>query len=125
MFCVSLIIKEELKLTKNKMPKEGFREFGRNEAVNRKFTEKISKEEGSLQERAEGIMWKVEEEARGHEEAEKYLPVAGELLDEYGSSSNIPEEKLEAYPGELDDGKLLAYAIYLEKEREKKAKKLH
>lgn len=86
---------------------------------------KLNKEEGSIEQRAEGIMDKVKEEIKGHKESEKYLPKAEELLNEYGSSNNIPQEELEKELGRLDDGKLFAYIKYVEEERLKRQEKLH
>ena len=85
----------------------------------------LNKEEGSIEQRAESIMSKVEDEIKGHKEAEKYLPKAEEILNENGSSVDIPEEELEKYPGVLDGGKLLAYIKVIEREREENKKSLH
>ncbi|MDA3814916.1 MAG: hypothetical protein PF549_00945 [Patescibacteria group bacterium] len=105
--------------------KNGTSAFNKMNWADNQASYNLNKEEGSVEQRAEGIMDKVKEEIKGHKESEKYLPRAEELLNEYGSSNDVPQEELEKDLGKLDDGKLLAYIKFIEKKREEDKKTLH
>ncbi len=94
--------------------------FRKMDYVDRSTIGRISEEQGSIEQRAEKM-----KEIEGREEAKKYTPRAEELLREYESSDNIPQEELERDLGKLDDGKLLAYAIILEERERARRSKLH
>lgn len=99
--------------------------FRKMDYVDRSTIGRISEEQGSIEQRAEKMKEIVEKEIEGREEAKKYTPRAEELLREYESSDNIPQEELERDLGKLDDGKLLAYAIILEERERARRSKLH
>ena len=95
--------------------------------IERSTIGRISEEQGTIEERAEKMMDRAKMEIEGHEEAKKYKPRAEELLREYGTSNDIPQEELEKSPGGvfIDGAKLLAYAIILEEKERAKRSKLH
>lgn len=105
--------------------KDGASAFRKMEYVDRSTIGNISKEQGSIEQRAEKMKEVVEREIERHEEAKKYIPRAEELLSEYGSPDNIPQEELERDLGKLDDGKLLAYTRILEEREKARKSKLH
>ena len=104
--------------------KNGTSAFNKMNWADNQASYNLNKKEGSVEQRAEGIMDKVKEEIKGSKEKEKYTPRAEELLNEYGSSDEIPQEELERDLGKLDDGKLLAYIKYTEEERARRKETL-
>lgn len=90
-----------------------------NESIN---DEKQSPQTENLQMRKERIMPKVIEQYEEYKNVKSIIEKAEELLKEYGSSKNIPAEKLDIENSGFDDARLLAFC---EVEETKPPRTLH
>jgi hypothetical protein len=90
-----------------------------NSILNRKNTVEnniINKEEEKdIEERAEQIMDKVDEQYESYQETERIIQEARKLLGKYGSSKDIPREEFAFESTGFDDARLLAFCKLIEK----------
>ncbi|PLX26908.1 hypothetical protein C0583_05665 [Candidatus Parcubacteria bacterium] len=82
--------------------------------VHGKYENQDTKEKGSLEKRIEDNMNNFREQFATFNEDEPILIKAQELLDEFGSSSNIPESELDFDKSNFDEARLLGMAKILE-----------